>query len=64
MFVGIAIFALNINESSCGIQHVLLTNELQKYEQSLDPEMCEKLIDTINLFNERCIPEIEILDCG
>ncbi len=60
----IIVFTFSANENSCGIRHVTLINDLQKYEKSLDPEVCEKLIDDINLFNEQCLPEIEIFDCG
>ena len=62
--IGIVVYAFSINENSCGIQHVVLINNLQQYERSLDPEICEPLIDEINLFNEQCDPEIEIFDCG
>ena len=62
--VGVSVFVLLSNGNSCGIRHVVLIADLEKYEKSLDPEMCEKLIDTINMFNEQCVPEIDILDCG
>jgi len=62
--IGGFVFAFSANENSCGIRHMILIDDLQKYENSLDPEVCEKLIDGITLFNEQCIPEIEIFDCG
>ena len=62
--LGIIIFALITNDNSCGIRHVILLNDLKKYEESLDPELCENLINTVNLFNEQCVPEIEIFDCS
>ncbi|MDH3192630.1 MAG: hypothetical protein OEM18_08095 [Nitrosopumilus sp.] len=43
---------------------MVLVNDLKTYEQSLDPEKCELLVEKIDLFNEKCEPEIEILDCG
>lgn len=58
--VAISLFSVN----SCGIQHIFLITDLKKYEQSLDPEFCEMLVDRIDLFNDQCYPKIEILDCG
>ena len=62
---GIVIFLfLAFNGNSCGIRHVVLLNDLQKYNESLDPEFCYALVEKINTFNDQCVPEIEILDCG
>ncbi len=41
-----------------------LVNKITSYEKSLDPEVCEVIVEKIDLFNEQCKPEIEILDCG
>jgi len=49
---------------SCGIQHMIILNEITSYEQSLEPEFCEIIIEKIDLFNDDCEPQIEILDCG
>ena len=64
--VGIAVVGILISFSgnSCGIQHMQLVNEIASYEKSLDPEVCEVIVEKIDLFNEQCKPEIEILDCG
>ena len=50
--------------SSCGIQHITITNDLKSYEKSFDPEFCDSLVDKINLFNDDGEPKVEILDCG
>lgn len=50
--------------SSCGLQHIVIINDLKSYEQSLDPEFCDGLIQRINLFNDDCEPQVEIFDCG
>jgi len=64
-FFGISILlVLLMSGNFCGIQHMVLVNDLKTYEQSLDPEKCELLVEKIDLFNEKCEPEIEILDCG
>jgi len=50
--------------NSCGIQHISILNDIQKYEQTLEPEFCESIVYRIDDFNDMCEPEIEILDCG
>jgi hypothetical protein len=49
---------------SCGIQHIVIMDDLKSYEKSLDPEFCDMLVEKINLFNVDCKPQVEILDCG
>ncbi|GFN40099.1 MAG: hypothetical protein O6761_01065 [Thaumarchaeota archaeon] len=49
--------------SSCGIEHVIIINDSQSYED-LDPESCEELVYRIIELNENCDTDIEILDCG
>ncbi|EGP93407.1 hypothetical protein MY1_0644 [Nitrosarchaeum koreense MY1] len=50
--------------SSCGIQHIIIINDLKSYESSFDPEFCDGLVERINLFNVECEPKVEIVDCG
>ncbi len=59
-----AVVVLSVSGNFCGIQHMSLLNDLKTYEQSLDAEYCEVLVERIDLFNEQCEPQIEILDCG
>jgi len=53
-----------ISDSSCGIKHITIINDLKSYETSLDPEFCEELVQKIDSFNIQCSPQVEILDCG
>jgi len=64
--IGILIVGILItfSGSSCGIQHMTILNEINSYEKSLDPEFCEIIVEKIDLFNDNCEPQIEILDCG
>lgn len=48
----------------CGIQYIVIMDDLKSYEKSADPEFCDVLVEKINLFNSDCKPEVEILDCG
>jgi len=50
--------------NTCGIRHINVINDLQKYENSLDPEFCEDLVFKIIELDEDCNIDIEILDCG
>ena len=60
----IVVFLLSFSENSCGIQHMKILNDINSYEQSLDPEICEIIVEKIDLFNNECSPYMEILDCG
>jgi len=43
---------------------MFLLDDLKKYEQSFDSNLCYVLVEKIDSFNEQCLPTIEILDCG
>ena len=51
-------------DTSCGVEHMSLLNEIKIYEKSLDPEFCELVLEKIDSFNDSCNPILEILDCG
>jgi hypothetical protein len=55
---------LVFTSDSCGLRHMQILNEINLYERSLDPEFCEVLVEKIDLFNDDCTPQVEILDCG
>ena len=58
--IGVLMFANN----SCNVDHLIITNDIASYEKSLDPEICENILERIDLYNDHCESEIEILDCG
>ena len=62
--VSIIIIFLIFSDSSCGLSHIGIINDLRTYEKSLDPEFCEELVEKIDLHNMQCSPHVEILDCG
>ncbi len=66
ILIGILVVVVLIifSGNPCGIQHMQILNEINQYEQSLDPEFCEVIVEKIDLFNDSCEPQIEILDCG
>jgi len=64
IFISIVVLIFIFTGNSCGIQHVSILNDIFSYEQSLDPELCEMIVEKIDLFNDSCKPQIEILDCG
>ena len=49
---------------SCPIIHLGILNDIEMFNESLDPEFCESIVYRIDAFNEKCEPEIEIIDCG
>ena len=51
-------------DTSCGVEHMSILNQIHLYEKSLDPEFCELIVEKIDSFNYSCNPTIEILDCG
>jgi len=64
ILISIVVLIVIFTGNSCGIQHMLILNDLFSYEQSLDPELCEMIVEKIDFFNDSCKPQIEILDCG
>ena len=60
----VVVFLLSFSGNSCGIQHMTILNKINSYEQSLDPEICETIVEKIDLFNAECSPYVEILDCS
>ena len=63
--IGISIVVLvAFSGNSCGLQHMWILHDIASYEKSLDPEFCEEIVEKIDLFNDACEPQIEILDCG
>jgi hypothetical protein len=55
---------LILDDSSCIVDRVIISNEISSYEKSLDPEFCENILEKIDLHNDQCDSQIEILDCG
>ena len=65
LFGGFSLLGILIlTNNSCNIEHALLLNEIMSYEKSLDPEFCENTLEKIDLYNNQCLSQIEILDCG
>ncbi len=62
--ISISIFLIVFANNSCGVRHIAIINDIQTYENSLDPEFCEELVEKIEIFNYECQPQVEILDCG
>ncbi len=62
--ISIVVILISFSSYSCGIQHMIILNEITSYKQSLEPEFCEIIVEKIDLFNDVCEQQIEILDCG
>jgi len=61
LFVVLVIGFMN---DPCGVNYFVITNEISSYEKSLDPELCENILEKIDSYNDMCTSQIEILDCG
>ncbi len=62
--LSIIVFSLYFSSNSCGARHIDIMTGIQIFENSLDPEFCENLVEKIEKFNLECQPQVEILDCG
>ena len=51
-------------DDPCSVNRFVITNEISSYEKSLDPELCENILEKIDSYNDMCTSQIEILDCG
>lgn len=51
-------------DDSCNVDNFVIINEIYSYEKSLDPELCENILEKIDSYNDMCTSQIEILDCG
>lgn len=51
-------------DDSCNVDHFVIINEISSYGKSLDPELCENILEKIDSYNDMCTSQIEILDCG
>lgn len=50
--------------NSCTVRHVSLLDDIKKYEQTTDPEMCDSILERIEEFNDDCKIQLEAIDCG
>ena len=67
ILIGISAVGFFLSSSqlnTCGIQHVVLVEDIKAFENNQDPEFCAVTVNKILEFNEQCEPYIEILDCG
>jgi len=58
------VLIIGFMDDPCDVNHFVITNEISSYEKSLDPEICENLLEKIDSYNDMCTSQIEILDCG
>ena len=58
------VLVVGFMDDPCSVNHFVITNEISSYEKSLDPELCENILEKIDSYNDMCASQIEILDCG
>ncbi|NNM36519.1 MAG: hypothetical protein HKO48_05340 [Nitrosopumilus sp.] len=55
---------ITFTNNPCNLESLMINNEIYSYEQTLDPEHCENILEKIDLYNDQCKSQLEILDCG
>ena len=50
--------------TSCSVKHIGILNDIEKFEQTLDPDFCASIVERIDMFHDECELELEIIDCG
>ena len=58
------VILVGFTDNSCSVKNIVISNEISSYEKTLDPELCENILEKIDLHNYECSSQIEILDCG
>ncbi|MDH5432245.1 MAG: hypothetical protein OEW78_10275 [Nitrosopumilus sp.] len=53
-----------LTNDSCNIEYFVISDEINSYEKSLEPEFCENILEKIDSYNDQCSSQIDILDCG
>jgi len=59
----VVLFSVGLLDN-CPLKHVDVVNDLKKYEETLDAELCDDLVNRIIDLNDKCGIEIEVIDCG
>lgn len=59
----IALLAFNFN-NSCPTKYFEIMEEIKKYENNLDPDLCDSIVNKISDYEDSCSDVIEQLDCG
>ena len=48
----------------CPVRQLSIADEIKKYDQTKDPQVCDALNSKISKFNDACKSNVEELDCG
>ena len=60
----LGLFLFSLITKNCSFDHLIILSDIQSVENSFDPEFCEYTVEKIEMFNDKCESEIEILDCS
>jgi len=63
IILAVVLFSVGLLDN-CPLKHVGVVNDLKKYEETLDAELCDDLVNRIIDLNDKCGIEIEVIDCG
>ncbi|HET6458788.1 MAG TPA: hypothetical protein VFG24_07925 [Nitrosopumilaceae archaeon] len=59
----IILYAVDVS-NMCPIKQINVLNDIQKYDTTKNPELCDDINNRIIQLNNQCGIEMEILDCG
>jgi hypothetical protein len=48
----------------CPLRQLSIVDEIKKYDQTKDPQLCDALNSKISQFNDACKSTVDELDCG
>ena len=61
----LAFISFNAESSNvCSLRQLSIAGQMQKYDETKDPQTCDMLNTKISQFNSECKSDIEELDCG
>lgn len=49
---------------NCTMKQLVVMDDKNRYQESLDPEICDDLLNKIIKLNDECGIELEPVDCG
>jgi hypothetical protein len=52
------------NSYSCTAQQLMIAEQISKYEQAPEPNLCVAMAERIHQFNVVCGGDLETVDCG
>lgn len=59
----VVLYGLGLGDA-CSVNQIVITEDLKRYDQTKDSDLCSQINDKISQFDSDCKGAMEILDCG